>query len=457
MFPKPLFVLIPVFFFTSYTFSQEKLFTPLASDPAKQKTLLAALEKRYLSDIGALSGTIKKATSEIYKERYEMIRNMLAGSETVTDPQASDYLNSLLGEIRKANPGLDTLSLRVVFSRSWQVNASSMGEGTIFFNIGLLHRLENESQAAFALCHELAHYLLDHGNISIRQYVSAVQSDELQKQLKNIQKSEFRRNQQLEVLARDMTFRTRRHNRSFEQAADSMALQLMKNTPYSLEGSIELLALLDSANKDKFDYPLDLQKRFDFESFRFKKSWTESDALQFASSSVDEKETQIADSLKTHPDCQVRIVRIKEEIKKLSAGGSKKFLVSESRFRELKEQFDFEILDYCFRSGRVSLCLYYSLEMLHDQPDNVYLHTMIGKCLNEIYDRQKEHRLGNIVDLPGPGYKEEYNNLLHLIQNTRLQEIAALSYYYLNQLKPRYESNRNFLAAWEKSMHNYIQ
>ena len=40
----------------------------------------------------------------------------------------------------------------------------------------------------------------------------------------------------------------------------------MKNTGYDLNEALSCLGLLDSADKDKFDGRLDLQKRFDFDA-----------------------------------------------------------------------------------------------------------------------------------------------------------------------------------------------
>jgi predicted SprT family Zn-dependent metalloprotease len=88
-----------------------------------------------------------------------------------------------------------------------------MGEGTIFFNIGLFHRLQNESQAAFILCHELAHYYLNHSNDNIHQYVNTIYSDDFQQKLKSIQKLSYEKNKQLDALAKNLLFRNRRHGR----------------------------------------------------------------------------------------------------------------------------------------------------------------------------------------------------------------------------------------------------
>lgn len=434
--------------------AQTNAFKLLIKDASKEKILIAATASKYNSDLASLKGNNKKYIAEIYKERYEAIKEKFDENEIVTDAEASDYLNQLVQEVLKNNSFFNPSDLRIVFSKAWWPNASSMGEGTILFNIGLFRRLQNESQAVFVLCHELSHYYLNHGNNAIQRYVNTVYSDEFQKQLKSIQKSNYRKNQQVESLAKGLTFKNRRHGREFEHAADSMAVELMKNTGYDINEALSCLALLDSVDKDKYADSLQLSKRFDFVSFPFKKKWLYSDAITFAITK-EEKQKAEDDSLKTHPDCSVRINKLSEAVKKNNKAGSKKFIISEERFKQLKLQFDFEILNYCFESNRVSRCLYYTLEMLSHFPENQYLHTLIGKCLNSFYSYQKKHELGKIVDLPGAAYTEVYNSLLQLIQNLRLHEIAALAYYYLEQFKWASINNTEFASVFKTSTENF--
>ncbi|MBB1283916.1 M48 family metalloprotease [Flavisolibacter sp. BT320] len=382
-----------------------------------------------------------------------MITRSFTEKEILTADEANYYLNALAKEIFKGNPSLNSREIRILFSKSAAANAYSMGEGTILFNIGLFHRMENEAQVAFALCHELAHYLLDHGNSTIHKYVNTVYSDEFQKQLKNIQKSAYRQNQQLEQLAKCLLFRSRRHSREYEQAADSMALELMKNTPFDLNGVVSTLALLDTAETDKFSAPLQLEKRFHFTSYPFKKSWLESESLFFTKST--EEANNETDSLKTHPDCKSRIKAVQQKQQHYQKTTGKKFVVDKAKFDRLKNQFDYEIVEHCFQSNRVSKALYLGLQMLNKKPDDVFLHTMVGRCLNEIYTRQKAHELGKIVDLPDNSYTKDYNNLLRLLQNIRLSELAALSYYYLEAVQPQFSTNKDFVSAWVTSKNHF--
>jgi Zn-dependent protease with chaperone function len=436
--------------------SQTIDFKPLVKDPTQEKALLDGITARNNKDIQALTGPNKKYVAEVYKERCDIIKSSFTNNEVITDPEAYKYLLALVNEIAKANPSINLAELRPVFTRTWEANAASTGEGTIFFNIGLFHRLDNEGQAIFALCHELSHYYLDHGNKRIAQYVGTVNSAEFQKAIKSIQKSEYGQNKQLYALSRDLGFNTQRHSREFERSADSMALEFMKNTGYDLNDALSCLALLDTSERDKYNYKLNLQKRFDFASFHFKNNWLESDVLRFVAQKTTEEEKAEADSLKSHPDCSFRIQLLTTAVKKYNKEGNRKFIVDQEKFLRLKHQFDYEILNYCFENN-VSLCLYFSLEMLNAFPDNVYVHTMIGKCLNTIYTKQKLHELGRIVELPGPDHTEEYNNLLQVIQNLRLYEVASLSYYFLYQYKAADENNPAFAAEWKKSIENFNQ
>lgn len=369
-----------------------------------------------------------------------------------TEPQA--YLSALVNEIIKNNPA-SVNDVRIFFSRSFYANASSMGEGTILFNIGLFHRLQNEAQAAFVLCHELAHYYLNHINNNIYEYVATVNSDDFQKQLKNIQKSGYGQNSQLEIMAKNLIFRNRRHSRAFEQAADSLALELLKNTGYDVQEALSCLSLLDSADKDKYDNDLELEKRFHFSSFPFKKGWLHSDDLQFTVPTR-EKDTKEKDSLKTHPDCALRIARLTNNVKQYRKQPARNFIVSEQSFHSLKKRFDYETIQYCFDADMVSRALYFTLQMLPHHPDDAYLNTMVGQCLNKLYTAQKAHQLGKITDLPNMTFTDRYNGLTQMIQNLRLQELAALSYYFLKEKETLLASYEPFIQAYTISKQHFI-
>ena len=87
---------------------------------------------------------------------------------------AAQYLQLIVDEIVKANQSLQGKTFKCYFSRSGVPNATYIGEGIILFHMGLFQRLENESQAAFVIGHELAHFLLQHSENGIDKYSKAV-------------------------------------------------------------------------------------------------------------------------------------------------------------------------------------------------------------------------------------------------------------------------------------------
>jgi hypothetical protein len=433
-------------------FSQTQDYFKFSTNKEAKQKLTDAIKIRYEKDIAALQGPNKKHLAEVYKERHDYIKKQLDG--IITDAVAEIYLNKLADEIFKANQLLKPSEFRILFLRTASSNAASMGEGTIFFNTGLFYRLENESQAAFILCHEMAHYYLNHSNNNIAQTVNTLHSEELEKELKKINKQQYGRNTEVEKLLKNLMFKSRHHSREFEDSADSLAIEFMKNTEFDIRETLTCLSLLDVADKTKYNDGFDLQKTFSFQNYSFKKSWLEQDEIRFASTQEEIKEAEL---LKTHPDCPARIERLKERINKYYKSNSKKFAVNEQEFKRLQNAFDYDVIDYYMEVQNISMTLFHSLQTLKLYPDDVYLQTITGKCLNEIYTRQKNHTLGKAIDLPDPELNKSYNDFLHFLQNLRLTEVAALSYYFLGRYQARSTNNAEFTKELIVSKANFDQ
>ena len=426
-------------------------------DANKYKEWIDATDKRYKSDVSALSGKNKKYFEDIFKSRYENIKKMYDRKELITETVANSYLQTLLHEIIKSNQALGSLETRVAFSRAWWPNASSLGEGTIIFNIGLFYKLQNESQAAFVLCHELAHLYLNHSNNAINSYVNTVYSDEFQKELKKINQSEYQKTQQLEKLTKSITFNSRQHSREHEAQADSMAVEWLKNTPFDVRESLTCLALLDSIDVEKYNIKPALNRIFNFPEYPFQAKWTQEEKSLFntLAASTEEESQKERDSLKTHPDCSKRISLLKGKVEQYYKPDSRAFVVNEKQFKQLQHDFDYEIIDYLYRRDDVSRSLHFTLEMLVTQPNNPYLITNTGRCLNKLFTAQKNHTLNKVVDMPSPYGDKSYNALLEFIQRVRLPDLGAFSYYFLLHNQNTLMSNEDFLAALIDSKANF--
>lgn len=431
------------------------LYTPLKDDPDKLRVLQTAIRKQYEKDSAAITGDNKKYLLAIYRERLDVINEMFAGREVIQSQEVSDYLDRLATGIIDKNPVLKSINPRFVFNRAYWPNAASFGEGTIICNIGLFSKLKNEAQVVFALCHELAHLYLNHGNNAINQYINTVYSDEFQAKLKEIKKSEYEKNRQADKLIKGFAFNIRRHGRAHESEADSLALVFMKNTVFDSRESLGCLAVLDSIDADTNDLEKDIQQLFSSSEFGFKEKWIKKEAAFFgvtAETKISDKE---ADSLKTHPDCKTRIIALTPAVQQLDNSSKLTFNLDKTAFENMQHLFRYEAMQHCYQSGRISRCLYLSINLFQQNPSDPYLAAMIGRCLDTIYYAQKNHTLNRIVDLPSPYTSKNYNNLLEFIQKLSLGDIAAISYYFLKKYETQFIQQEDFVYALVKSKSNF--
>jgi hypothetical protein len=385
----------------------------------KKTVLLSSADKKYAKDY-----------KEIYETQFREIGSLLQSSRSVTAAEAHGYLQSVLQKIIAANPELKGTDVRVIFSRDWWPNAYCMTDGTIAINAGLLIYLSNEAELAFVVSHELSHWYLDHMGQYIKKYVETVNSDEFQKELKRLSREQYRVNEQLEKFAKKIVFDSRQHNRDKESEADLQAFKFMRRTGYDCNAIRSTLQLLDKIDDTLFLKRLDIEQVLNFDEFPFKKKWIEKESAIF--SQLDENDGPLTpkekDSLKTHPDCSKRILLLSDSLAKASAG--KKFLVDENVFNKLKNDFLFEITEQCYRGDNLSRNLYYSLLLLQANKNVPLAVYSVARCMNLIYEKQKDHKLGLAIETESKGNASDYNLLLRMLSRLRLDEIADLNYFF---------------------------
>lgn len=424
-------------------------YKPLSDNPALVKDWTTTLQKEHEHLLKNLPSENKSDYKKLYEDRYTMLKEYSTQNRIIADSFANNYLQQLVAAVFSKNPSLDPSKYRIRFTRDHWPNASSLGEGTIVFNIGLFTKLLNESQVAFVICHEIAHYHLSHSQNRIDQYVTTINSKEYQKELKRILKSEFQQGRQAESLVKGIVLNNRKHSREHESSADSMAIELMKNTVFRVEDALSSLALLDSVDEDKYNVSPALEKLFNFSQYPFQQAWVkEEQTLMAAAASSEAKEnSKEKDSLKTHPDCLVRISQISSKVNSYSQPGKVSNPINGALFKELQRLFDYEIIEHCYRSDYVSRSFYHTLQMLQLYPEDAYLAANIGRCLNKFHQSQKAHILNRYIDLPSPYIDPKYNKVLEYLQRLRLADIAAHSYYFLQTRQANSNLSEEMLEA----------
>lgn len=436
--------------FNSLLAQAPAVFEPAISDSVKLAAILQQARVRFKEDSASITGENKKYHVNILRERFNYLQAKFKAKEFLYTDELNEYFQQILNEIVKNNPTLQPLPVRLLLSRSYIPNAASVGEGSLYYHAGLFYKLRNEAEVAFALSHELAHFYLNHGNNAIKDYINTVYSDEYQEKLKEIKKTKYEQGKLLDDMAKKLYFRSSRHGREKEAEADSMAVFFLKNTRFDIKSAIQGLAILDSIDNSKFDVDKRFPEIFDFPDYKFQPRWLQKEEGLFGSEKSDfHKTTAEEDSLKTHPDCKLRLKKVTPLADKVYAAGKKENITT-AKFEKIQLQLRYEAIDYCFKTKDVSRCLFLTLEMLEDHPGDMYLVTMAGKCFYQIYKNQKEHTLGTIVDMPSYLHEKNYNRLLEFIQNLRLWDIAGIGHHYLTKYKTAGKGNLDFEEVAEK-------
>jgi hypothetical protein len=105
-----------------------------------------------------------------------------------------------------------------------------------------------------------------------------------------------------------------------------------------------------------------------------------------------------------------------------------------------------------FKSKNLGRNLYYSLLILHSGENTPFAVFSIARCLNYIYNSQKEHLLGTVTDKETRGYPENYNLLLRMLDRLRLEEIANLNYNFCMQYKGELSLYEGFNEELQKTI-----
>lgn len=389
--------------------------------------LIYKIDAKLVEDIARIDADDAKAVAAVYQQRAESIKENIAQQHYLFDTPINDYLEAILSEIIAANPEIPAAEINLFISRYAAPNASCLGEGSIVFNIGLIRRLENKDQIAFILCHELAHYTANHVNNNIKKNIQTFNAIQSNKRVNRLRKQKFNQREKLLEILAGLRYERSRHSRVHETDADAIGMSYYLNTSFRPEEALRCMLLLDTLDQDKYTELPNLKKWFDFPDYPFKTRWLLAKKRGLSRMKV-QIDTALIDSLKTHPDCQLRHQLLRQQINGVSTSPTSH--KEETHFKDIIRLADFELVESFFNLENYGRSLFHALQLLEKYPDNLYLRSRIGFSLYEIYQAQATHQLNQHVEAVKK-QKENYKQVLRFIHNLRLVELEAVTYYFL--------------------------
>lgn len=298
------------------------------------------------------------------------------------------HVNDVLQEIIEAND-LDARKIRVAVSKDPSPNASSIGDGTLIINLGLLRRLSSDAQLAFILAHEIAHYKLDHGNQAIRQKVIE-RHKERREGRSNVERTDEYLEESVKAF-RKHVYNDRKHSRFKELDADSLGVIYLKNAGYEIGGATATLALLDTVDHPKLGMDVDLIDYFNESVLRLLEEEEEEVESLFDSDADNDDFDLDEEEIRTHPECEKRIKRINARFGEGQA-------MEEDDLSDLALRLDFEYIAGLDQLGLSATAIAEIMRLRTLYPNNEYLTKSLVRNWYLLTKGRYDYRLGNALD-----------------------------------------------------------
>lgn len=419
-------------------FSQQPSYKPLVSTGTIPNDFLRTSKEIVDADkdefIVADSKKEKKLKEKFLIQSTFSTNDLLqTGIVTFNDPVTA-YINTIADNLLKHDPSLRS-KLRFYAAKLPNANAMTFNNGIILINLGLIAQLENESQLAFIICHEISHYV---NQDAIEKFI---EYDGISKG-KGIYK---------ELSSNDREIEQYRYSKEKETIADEDGLELFLKSNYDVAAIQNVFDILKYSYLPIDEIPFD--KAF-LESTHYK---IREEFLLEAINPIDAEEKD--DEKQTHPNTSARKRMINELLAGNSKGGNKVFIQGESLFNEIRKTARFEVSRIYLKYGWYEEAIYNSYVLLQFYPEDLFLKKNIAKSLTAIAmhvnnsERLRSKSIDIEDDLQGES-QQLYNIIRKMTKEDRKGiNVLALSYVYeLHKANSKDEELEKLFDALVKDM-----
>ncbi|MEM0542860.1 M48 family metallopeptidase [Flavobacterium sp. j3] len=433
------FCCILFFYLTSIGHSQ---ILKLDYSPSNKDSLV-----KYVADISEkkikkLAPKTKEDIKKIILERKtEFIKN-LNDSSFIFNKQISNYLTSILNEIYVSNRNIDKNDFYFFIDKSPIPNAACYGNGIFTVNLGLFNFVNSDDELAFILCHEIAHYMLEHNDKSLLNYLTTINSKENKKKFSQLRRQEYGRRKAYSEMMEKLNYNFLRRGRTAEIQADSLGYLMFKNTKFNKKASVQALQNLNLSDDIVFNEDSKIKNHFNFDNYPFKEAWLLKEETLFDINSKVDDYLLNKDSLKTHPDMPFRI----EMLGKLIQGKDIDSKASGQKLSEIKKLVALLSISNFLDENRIDFALYKTLVLYNNNVvDQKTYSLVIGSLLKAVYELKSNHSFGKYVSQLSPFSEEENLNQVKLfLNNIELKNIKKIGFNFCLQHEQAMKNNDNF-------------
>lgn len=419
-------MLLIAFFFMEFSFAQNPIVIDttnhLYRNSLKEFYTSQTLKSQAILEVG-MPRKIRNQFQEIYIDFNKDFISLIDKGVFFESKNYSSLFETIFERLKKNNSDLANSDIKLLLAFSDESNAYNNGENIVVINLPLVRDLKNEYQLAYVISHEIAHQKLNHVHDGIVKKLNKYNSEELIQKTKTIDKQKFNKGALASELIKNLVYGDRRESRKKEIAADSLGyLYYSKAYPEFNFQALEVLKILKN-----IDVPNDSLVKSDFvkifnnQNFKFNEEWLKSDLVNNYNYQKDKKKYDV-DSLRTHPDCDVRISVLTKTFNINSI--SKK--IESATYETSKKEIDKEYVFGLFVLEEYGKSLYNCMLKYKVNLADSYYKNMIYENLVKLRDSRMNYTLNKYLETENPKFSEGYNQFLNFIRNLRKNELNEL-------------------------------
>ena len=348
---------------------------------------------------GAVPSDVKTYCSGRVKSGDAEYKALFTSGALLFGTPMNAYVEAVADRLLEPYPELRG-RLRFYVFRSPNVNAAAYENGMVVVNTGLLAQLQNESELAFILAHEIVH----------------IQEGHIQAEREAAKKERRTSRQTLPDAAVTTQYRSREH----ETEADRLAFErFFAKTRYSYEALDGVFDVL------QYSY-------LPFDEIPFDRRFVEAACYHFPDEYFLSAVTPVraredyADTLSSHPNLLKRREWIRRQVAVADNSGRSEFLQPEALFREIRDRARFECIDSWLTLHQYADAIYNTYVMLQLYPDNQFLHRALYMALYGVAGQKNSDGFDESV----PVSKEvegEKQQLCHFLRKAKTAELELLA------------------------------
>nr|MCU0348654.1 M48 family metallopeptidase [Saprospiraceae bacterium] len=416
-------------------------YTPIECKGNIPKDYITSSADKYKKEIEKIEGSNLRRREEKDRKQFALETNfvlddLLQSGLVLFNDEVTVYLNEVMAKLlEQPSGGKSSKSaskkdkVEVYALRSTSVNAFATDRGHIFVTLGLLAQLENEAQLAYILAHELVHAESGH---SLELFLETKHLDKNSRSSDVLTESVFDENWVAKCA----------YSKELETEADTKGLDHLLKTKYSTATLNTVFDVL------KYSY-------LPFDDEVFDSTFFTSEAYIFPADYRLEKVQVISgededtdDKASTHPNIANRRNSLKNALKSTDEQGRSNYLVSEERFKKLRQMTRFELPMLHLHRDEWPDAIYTSYLLLKEYPESAYL----KKCIAKALYLQTKGEKSSYVNENVPSHEDvegESQQVYHLLEKLDGKESGILALRYAWKLHKQIPEDKELMAIVE--------